>query len=214
MEATALYPFDATQADELSFRDGDILKVKSKDEGGWYHAELNGKCGFIPSTYIRMEPHSWYKGNLSRREAERQLMSARYDGAFIIRDCQTDKNQFSLSVMHNKSTQHFKILSGPNGTYYLWPEIPFGSINKLIDHHRTVSVAREPTSRIFLRDGQEEEEFMAMYDFSPDSPDELPFCKGARIKITEKNHNDWWTGRNLDTGKAGLLPCNYIKKMK
>ena len=48
---------------------------------------------------------SWYKGKMSRTEAEAFLMrteaSGRFvyqDGTFVVRDCESDKNQFSLSV--------------------------------------------------------------------------------------------------------------------
>ena len=56
---------------------------------------------------------------------------------------------------HGSCPQHFKILSNADGYYYLWPNKTFPSINKLIDHHRTVSIAREPKVTILLKDLQE-----------------------------------------------------------
>lgn len=56
---------------------------------------------------------------------------------------------------HGSSPQHFKILSNADGQYFLWPNKTFPSINKLIDHHRTVSIAREPRVTILLKDLQE-----------------------------------------------------------
>ena len=53
---------------------------------------------------------------------------------------------------HGRGAQHFKILSNGDGEYYLWPNKTFPSINKLIDHHRTVSIAREPRVTILLKD--------------------------------------------------------------
>lgn len=225
MEAVGKFAFDASQEDELSFRAGDIIKIKSKEDPNWYQAELNGRKGYVPSTYIQLEPHDWYKGKMSRQEAESFLMrtnaSGRHvyaDGTFIIRDCESDKNQFSLSVKHGSSPQHFKILCNAEGQYYLWPNSLFPSINKLIDHHRTVSIARDSRITILLKDlvestdrpGQEIVE--ALYDFNPESPEEVRLRKGDKIRVIEKTDPNWWTGVNLSTNEQGVFPHNYIKK--
>ncbi|XP_040285812.1 CD2-associated protein-like [Bufo bufo] len=49
----ALYNYDATNDDELSFKDGDILHLISKDTGdpGWWRGELNGKEGVFPDNF-------------------------------------------------------------------------------------------------------------------------------------------------------------------
>lgn len=221
MEATCLYNFDSTQDDELSFRQGDIVKVKNMEDANWYQAELRGKIGHVPSTYIKMDYHDWYKGKMSRTEAEQQLMrtdsTGRHvyiDGSFLIRDCESDKNQFSLSVKHGSCPQHFKILSNAEGQYYLWPNKTFSSINKLIDYHRNVSIARDSRITILLKDAQEpriSDLYEAHYDFEPQSPEEVRFRKGDRIRLIEKTDEHWWTGLVLSTNEQGLFPENYVK---
>jgi len=52
-QARALYQFDATAPDELSFREGDILTIVNTG-GDWWTAELNGRRGLIPSNYVQM----------------------------------------------------------------------------------------------------------------------------------------------------------------
>ncbi|XP_040283247.1 CD2-associated protein isoform X2 [Bufo bufo] len=49
----ALYNYDATNDDELSFKDGDIIHLISKDTGdpGWWRGELNGKEGVFPDNF-------------------------------------------------------------------------------------------------------------------------------------------------------------------
>lgn len=56
---------------------------------------------------------------------------------------------------HGSCPQHFKILSNQDGQYYLWPHKYFTSINELINHHRTNSVARDSRTVILLKDLQE-----------------------------------------------------------
>ncbi|XP_056418988.1 CD2-associated protein isoform X2 [Hyla sarda] len=49
----ALYNYDATNDDELSFKEGDIIHLISKDSGdpGWWKGELNGKEGVFPDNF-------------------------------------------------------------------------------------------------------------------------------------------------------------------
>jgi hypothetical protein len=39
---------------ELSFKKGDKIRVIAQEEDGWWSAELNGKLGYIPSTYVEV----------------------------------------------------------------------------------------------------------------------------------------------------------------
>ncbi|KAK7112432.1 growth factor receptor-bound protein 2-like [Littorina saxatilis] len=220
MEAKALYDFSATRDDELSFKRGDILKVVNLEDKDWYEAEIGGEKGVVPSTYLQMEPNDWYKAKMSRLAAEAHLVkkdaSGRFlhhDGYFLIRDSESDRNSFSLSVKHGSSPQHFKILSRPDGQYYVWPNSVFNSINKLIDHHRTVSVSRKADAAILLRDQPESSNlYKALYAFTAESPAEVAFHKGDKIQLIEKTEESWWTGKNMRTGQEGLFPVNYVEE--
>jgi len=52
-QAKALYPFDAQNNQELTFKPGDILSIISQD-GEWWRARLNGREGLIPSNYVQL----------------------------------------------------------------------------------------------------------------------------------------------------------------
>ena len=90
MEARAMYDFRASQPDELSFRQGDVLKIlQNQRDEQWFRAEHNGVTGFVPknrlqlqvliSTFftinfkINLKQVSWYLGVISRNEAENRL---------------------------------------------------------------------------------------------------------------------------------------------
>ncbi|XP_042325431.1 CD2-associated protein isoform X2 [Sceloporus undulatus] len=49
----ALYSYEGTNEDELSFKEGDIIQLISKDTGesGWWKGELNGKEGVFPDNF-------------------------------------------------------------------------------------------------------------------------------------------------------------------
>lgn len=152
MEAIAEHDFKATADDELSFSRGDILKaflniyvfekfqVIIKDEDpNWFKAEMKGGEGFVPRNYIRMMEHSWYWGNITRKDAEAMLLKAEnQDGAFLVRKSESSPGEFSISVRYQDDVQHFKVLRDSKlGLYYLWTK-RFNSLNELINFHRYV----------------------------------------------------------------------------
>lgn len=48
----ALYDCNGNGTDELAFRAGDIIWIVKDEVDGWYEGDLNGKIGFVPSTYV------------------------------------------------------------------------------------------------------------------------------------------------------------------
>jgi hypothetical protein len=47
----ALFDFEGEEADELSFKKGQIIKFLTKVDGNWNKGKLNGKEGIFPSDY-------------------------------------------------------------------------------------------------------------------------------------------------------------------
>jgi hypothetical protein len=52
----ALYDYDAQDANELSFKAGDMIVVLQKDESGWWQGELRGRIGSAPSNFLEALP--------------------------------------------------------------------------------------------------------------------------------------------------------------
>ena len=54
--ARALYDYDATCEEELSFQEGQIIKIVRRDENGiddgWWEGELGDKVGVFPSLVV------------------------------------------------------------------------------------------------------------------------------------------------------------------
>ncbi|KAJ8010748.1 hypothetical protein DPEC_G00078380 [Dallia pectoralis] len=53
VEAVVEYNYEAQQEDELSLRLGDIITNVTKDEGGWWEGEVNGRRGLFPDNFVR-----------------------------------------------------------------------------------------------------------------------------------------------------------------
>jgi hypothetical protein len=52
--AISLYAYDAAKADELSFKESDIIRVLHMVDGGWWEGELKNQQGWFPSNYVKM----------------------------------------------------------------------------------------------------------------------------------------------------------------
>jgi growth factor receptor-binding protein 2 len=209
MEASALFHFEATSADELSFSKGKILKILNmKEDKHWYRAELGGKEGLVPKNYIQLKAHPWFHENINKKQAEDLLRSQPENGAFLIRESESSPGDFSLSVKFDDAVQHFKVLRDGAGKYFLWV-VKFNSLNQLVDYHRTSSVSR--TQTIFLRDmkSKEESTVKALYDFDAQEEGELSLKKGDVIKIISKPDQNWWKGKIGD--REGLFPAPYVE---
>ncbi|XP_068688023.1 unconventional myosin-Ie-like isoform X1 [Montipora foliosa] len=47
-----IYPYDATDVDELSFQPDEIIEIIKEDPSGWWTGKLRGREGLFPSNYI------------------------------------------------------------------------------------------------------------------------------------------------------------------
>jgi len=50
--AKATDDFQPSDERELGFKAGDYIRILAKDQNGWWSGELNGRLGFVPSTYL------------------------------------------------------------------------------------------------------------------------------------------------------------------
>lgn len=48
----ALYDYNPQDLDELALKEGDVIEVMKKYDGGWWHGRLKGKTGLFPSNYV------------------------------------------------------------------------------------------------------------------------------------------------------------------
>ncbi|KAM7009020.1 GRB2-related adapter protein-like [Tautogolabrus adspersus] len=148
MEAVALFSFTASEADEISFQKGDIIKVtEMEDDSCWFTAEIQGKRGYVPENYISLLPYPWFAGRVSRLDAEKRLRW-QDTGVFLVRESESAPGEFSVSVSYGDRVEHFRVLEG-GGQYCIWDE-SFCSLNRLVDFYRTHSIAVEKV--VLLRD--------------------------------------------------------------
>jgi hypothetical protein len=49
----ANYDYTASRSAELSFKEGDIIDILSKDPSGWWKGKLGAQIGLVPSNYLQ-----------------------------------------------------------------------------------------------------------------------------------------------------------------
>uniref|UniRef100_A0A8C1Z5X2 Tyrosine-protein kinase n=1 Tax=Cyprinus carpio TaxID=7962 RepID=A0A8C1Z5X2_CYPCA len=113
----ALYDYTARTEHDLSFNAGDKLEPLRKEEDWWYARGITGisanKEGYIPANYVApiesLDAEPWYFPETKRLEAEKMLTSQENkNGAFLIRNCESQQGELSLSGKSGSKIEHFK----------------------------------------------------------------------------------------------------------
>ncbi|KAM3852024.1 tyrosine-protein kinase FRK isoform 1-T1 [Vipera latastei] len=146
----ALFPYQARTEDDLSFQPGDKLEVLDTSQEGWWFAKLlveNGLArpgqklqGYIPANYVApdqsIEAEPWFFGAIKRADAEKQLLYRENEtGAFLIRESESQKGEFSLSVRDGATVKHYRIRQMDHGSYFVTRRVTFHTLSAFVKHY-------------------------------------------------------------------------------
>ncbi|TNM94621.1 hypothetical protein fugu_017380 [Takifugu bimaculatus] len=141
----ALYDYSARTEEDLSFNAGDTLEALDKSNGDWWYAQaVSGvsanKEGYIPANYVApvesIDAEPWYFPETKRLDAEKMLLSeGNRHGAFLIRNCESQKGELSLSVLDKGSVKHYKLRKTETGQYFVSRGRIFPTLKKLVEHY-------------------------------------------------------------------------------
>merc|ERR1719454_1840880 len=138
----ALYDYDARTDEDLSFKKGEHLEIINDTQGDWWFArsKASKQEGYIPSNYVAklksIEAEPWYFGKIKRIEAEKKLLLQQNEhGAFLIRDSESRRNDFSLSVRDGDTVKHYRIRQLDDGGFFIARRTTFRSLQELVEHY-------------------------------------------------------------------------------
>ncbi|XP_051501475.1 tyrosine-protein kinase SRK2 [Myxocyprinus asiaticus] len=140
----ALYDYTARTENDLSFHAGDKLEPLNKGEDWWYVRGITGisanKQGYVPANYVApvesLDAEPWYFPETKRLDAEKMLLSdENQNGAFLIRNCESQTGELSLSVLDNSKVKHYKIKKLDNGGYFVSKTRNFPTLRELVEHY-------------------------------------------------------------------------------
>ncbi|XP_036744999.2 tyrosine-protein kinase Blk isoform X1 [Manis pentadactyla] len=141
----ALYDYNAVNDRDLQLLKGEKLQIL-KGAGDWWLAKslITGREGYVPSNFVArvetLEVQKWFFRSINRKDAERQLLAPVNNvGSFLIRESETTKGAFSLSVKdvttQGEVVKHYKIRSLDEGGYYISPRTTFPTLQALVQHY-------------------------------------------------------------------------------
>ncbi|MBN3287648.1 SRMS kinase, partial [Polyodon spathula] len=141
----ALYDFTARSEEELTVKEGDKLSVIEKQGEFVLAKKLSGslESGLVPATYVTLiqdefANNPWYFGNVSRKDAEKLLMSpVNKPGAYLVRISESNSDEYSLSVRNETQPNHFRIYRTHTGDYYIAQNKHFPSLDELINYYQS-----------------------------------------------------------------------------
>ncbi|XP_064607028.1 tyrosine-protein kinase Src42A-like isoform X2 [Liolophura sinensis] len=138
----ALYDYDARTDEDLSFKKGEHLEIINDTQGDWWYARsrTSKSEGYIPSNYVAriksLESEPWYFGKIKRVEAEKKLLLTENEhGAFLIRDSESRRNDYSLSVRDGDTVKHYRIRQLDEGGFFIARRVTFRTLAELVDHY-------------------------------------------------------------------------------
>uniref|UniRef100_A0A8R1DMZ3 Cytoplasmic protein n=1 Tax=Caenorhabditis japonica TaxID=281687 RepID=A0A8R1DMZ3_CAEJA len=172
----ALYSFDASSSEELSFQKGERLEIvdhPAHDPDWWMARNAYGSTGLVPRNYIEvmndssstkpvqkdfnpqysgngeipMEQEPWYFGRISRDRAEDLLQRGR-EGEFLVRDSESNPGDLSISMRGIERNKHFKVLNV--GGQLKIGNRTFLNMNALIAHYTTNPIFSSQTEKLYL----------------------------------------------------------------
>ncbi|EGT30472.1 CBN-NCK-1 protein [Caenorhabditis brenneri] len=168
----ALYSFDASSSEELSFNKGERLEIVSHpehDPDWWQARNTHGNIGLVPRNYIEvinpssstnqdfapqysgketpMEHEPWFFGRISRDRAEELLHHGR-EGEFLVRDSESNPGDLSISMRGIERNKHFKV-QNVDGQLKIGNRT-FMNMNALITHYTTNPIFSSPTEKLYL----------------------------------------------------------------
>ena len=153
-ELVATFDFKGRQAGDLSFAKGDSLTVVNvTSDPNYLIARRANQTGIIPTAYVSKisnknghHPHHqhqskrnkppWYHGNITREHSERLLLDGDFtDGCFLVRDSTNYPGDYTLSILHQRHIEHYRVIVRNDGKLTVDEEGWFSSLEALVSHY-------------------------------------------------------------------------------
>lgn len=138
----ALFDYQTRTEEDLSFKKGEHLEILDNKQGDWWFARSKKTRlkGYIPSNYVAklksIEAEPWFFGKIKRIEAERRLLSSDNEhGSYLIRDSESRRDDYSLSVRDGDTVKHYRVRKLDEGGYFIARRTPFRNLKDLVKHY-------------------------------------------------------------------------------
>ncbi|XP_036399649.1 SH2 domain-containing adapter protein F-like isoform X2 [Megalops cyprinoides] len=131
--------FDGVEKSRMSpTKEGKVRPLQRHSSGCLVNTKLGSQDHCIPSVGERIDPSMplesqfWYHGAISRIDAESLLRLCK-EASYLVRNSETSKNDFSLSLKSSQGFMHMKLSRTKDNKYILGQNsCPFDSVPEII----------------------------------------------------------------------------------
>nr|XP_057922089.1 GRB2-related adapter protein-like isoform X2 [Doryrhamphus excisus] len=220
MEAVALFSFAASEADEISFQKGDMVKVIEMEEDScWFTAEVEGKRGYVPENYISLLPHPYGDRVEHFRVLEGGGQYCIWDEAFCSLNRLVD-----FYRTHSIAVEKVVCLRDAPSDISPHSVSQFGH-NPYPNPYKSTSLESLPSARIQGPHPLRESSSMqllehvlgkprlahALCDYTPSHTAHLHFLRGDIIDLLDCSSSRCWRGRCH--GRVGVFPPQCVQPL-
>ncbi|KAJ2769196.1 actin binding protein, partial [Coemansia nantahalensis] len=190
--ARAVYDYDAQDADELSFKDGEIIYSVDQLDPGWWAGESEDglRRGVFPSNFVEM---------IEARTAPAPAAAAPAPPAPPLPP--------SLPPMSGAPPPPAPPLPPSLPPMSGAPPPPAPPLPPSLMQQQAPRPGPPPMA------GQDlgANHAVALFDYEAAEDGELSFKEGDQITHIDLVSGDWWEGVNAGTGAQGLFPANHVE---
>ncbi|CAO3684493.1 unnamed protein product [Rhizopus stolonifer] len=218
-----IYEYFTEQKDELSVKEGEVLRITNKENADWWIAERinqSNSFGLVPSNFLEAvqlgvvikDYEAQGKDELDLTKDDKVIILGK-DNDWTKGESNGKTGVFPSNHVKEYSTEKQKpsfklaaygVKQGGIGS------ILAGGIQKKSSPKD--SIEEEP--KIPPRSTQEikkESKAMVLHDYSAESEDEITLMRGEYITVLEQpEQSGWWKGAN-ERGKSGVFPSNFVQ---
>ena len=198
--ASATAAFEPRHPDELSFLQGDKIKIVGKaQDDGWFHGTLHGRSGLVPSTHLGA--FDWNKVPASSKGmasdmAEQLEAGVRKPQRAAVPPPEPPPAPLSVHSIPSAPASSSSVISTGTSPPLPGPPAAFENNSKEADTNTNVP---DGTRRTITR-----------HKYQAREVDELSFAKCEELNVFPGSiEPGWFRGFNL-SGQHGLIPSTHI----
>ncbi|XP_022084536.1 protein app1-like [Acanthaster planci] len=197
--AVAVYCFDGTASDELTFKEGDSIVLLDRVGDQWYRGQCKGRTGIFPANHVKIIEDLPVKSvTSSSSNVSGPRCKAKFDYDSTNPNDLTFKEGDLIQLMEDVGSQWLKgQLRGKTG---IFPE----SFVEVLEPLPTAA-KKSPT----VMNGNSGNVVKAMFDFDAAESNEISFRAGDKIRILSQVNSEWLHGE-LRSGVQGNLPSAFV----
>ncbi|XP_038057565.1 tyrosine-protein kinase SRK2-like isoform X2 [Patiria miniata] len=143
---TALYQFEGRTEGDLSFQQGDKLKILNFS-GDWWHAKslVTNQEGYVPSNFVALvkslDAEDWFYRNCTRSDATNRLMvPGLVPGTFLIRESESKPGTYALSIRDESNgpphVKNYRISNTTDGQFFIAEQKKFPTLQDVVEYYR------------------------------------------------------------------------------